>query len=97
MAEVRKTAVAKLMEVSSGLEGILYSHTLEKIPPCINSEKTWYTIELTEPVKPLLIGERELNLKEGEIVEHKSEYAWRIIKILMNQDTLIYDSNFPQE
>ena len=93
MAEVKKIKVARVIEKSSGIEGVLCSHTLEKMPPFSDKERTWYTIEPIDPIKQIPLGERELKLNAGEIIEKKSEYEWRIIEIIEDSNPFIYNSN----
>lgn len=94
MAEVRKKAIAVIKDGSGVVEGVLYSHRLEKIPPTINKERTWYTIEFE---KPILIGERQLELIKGENILDNNGYQWKITQILENEEEIIYDSNIPNQ
>ena len=94
MAEVRKKAVAVVKDGTGVVEGILYSHTLEKIPPTITKERTWYTIEFE---KPILIGERQLELIKGKNIPDNNGHQWEIDNILDNKEEKIYDSNIPNQ
>ncbi len=97
MAEVKKIKVARVIEKSSGLEGILCSHTLEKMPPFYDKERTWYTIEPIDTIKQIPLGERELKLVVGEIIDKKSEYEWRVLEIIEDSTPFIYNSNCTEQ